>query len=222
MDLKDKKILVVGMGVSGTACAVFLKKRGADITITDMAPEKDLAPYLSGLRGGEIKIEAGCHRMETFEKADLIILSPGVPPAIPHIKRAEEKKIPVWGEIELASRFIEEPIIGITGTNGKTTTTTLLGKMLENSGFKVFVGGNTGTPLMEYVSRGEKADRLVVELSSFQLDTIDEFRPKVSLLLNVSEDHLDRYADMASYARSKARIFKNQTKEDIAILNGSD
>ena len=222
MDLKNKRILVVGMGVSGTACAIFLKKTGADVTITDMAPEKELNPYLSRLRGEEIKIEAGCHRMETFENADLIILSPGVPSRIPHIKRAEEKNIPVWGEIELASRFIKEPIIGITGTNGKTTTTTLLGEMLKNSGFKVFVGGNIGTPLMEYVSRGEKADIIVAELSSFQLDTIDEFRPVVSLLLNVSEDHLDRYTDMASYAESKGRIFKNQTKEDVAILNGSD
>ena len=222
MNLKDKKILVVGMGVSGTACAMFLKKTGADITITDMAPEKELGSCLSRLHGAGIKTEPGCHRMETFENADLIILSPGVPSTIPQIKRAEEKNIPVWGEIELASRFIKEPIIGITGTNGKTTTTTLLGQMLKNSGFKVFVGGNIGTPLMEYVSRGEKADIIVAELSSFQLDTIDEFRPVVSLLLNVSEDHLDRYTDMASYAESKGRIFKNQTKEDVAILNGSD
>ncbi len=222
MKLKNKKILIAGLGVSGAACARFLKKRDANVTVTDMASEKEIGLYASMMHGEGIKTELGCHKIETFENADLIILSPGVPHTIPQVKMAKEKKIPVWGEIELAFRFIAEPIIAVTGTNGKTTTTTLLGKMLKKSGFKVFVGGNIGNPLIEYAGQKEKADIVVAELSSFQLDTIDRFRPHISVLLNISEDHLERYSDINSYARSKGRIFENQEKEDIAILNASD
>ena len=222
MELLNKHILVAGLGVSGTAVARFLTKRGARVTVTDTARKSDLSPYLESLSDLDIKFELGTHSSQTFENADLIIISPGVPHTILPIKKAKKRNIPVWSEIELAGRFINEPIIAVTGTNGKTTTTTLLGKMIEDSGLKPFVGGNIGNPLIEYVDNKEKADVVVAELSSFQLDTIDTFKPAVSVLLNITEDHMDRYADLNAYATSKKRIFKNQQENDTAILNGSD
>ena len=150
------------------------------------------------------------------------MLSPGVPHTISQLQRARDKGTKVIGEIELASKFIDQPIVAITGTNGKTTTTTLLGDMLLSSGFKVFVGGNIGNPLIGYVETNQVVDLVVAEISSFQLDTIKHFRPRVSVLLNISEDHLDRYSDFDAYAKSKMRIFENQQANDIAVLNGAD
>ena len=222
MQLANKNILIVGFGVSGIATARFLKNKGAFVTVTDIAREEDLGSCVQTVREMGVETEPGKHRIETFEKADLIVLSPGVPHTILPIKRAEEKGVAVIGEIELACRFIREPIVAVTGTNGKTTTTVLLGKMLENSGFTVFVGGNIGNPLINYVNEEKKAEIVVAEISSFQLDTIDTFRPKVGVLLNISEDHLDRYPDFAAYARAKARIFENQRHTDTAVLNASD
>ncbi|OQX27672.1 MAG: UDP-N-acetylmuramoyl-L-alanine--D-glutamate ligase, partial [Desulfobacteraceae bacterium IS3] len=222
MELYNKKFLVAGLGMSGAAAARFLKNRGASVTVTDMAEEQNLLVYAPMMREMGISLELGQHRIETFEDADAIVLSPGVPHFIAPVKAAIAKGIPVIGEIELAFRFIAEPIVAVTGTNGKTTVTTLLGKMLENSGFKVFVGGNIGNPLIAYVDRGDKADRIVLEISSFQLDTIDTFRPRVGVLLNITDDHLDRYPDFMAYAKSKARIFENQTEDDVAVLNMAD
>jgi len=222
MNLKNKKVLVVGLGISGLAVARFLKKRGAVVTVTDMAGEEKLFDYVWEIRTMGIRLELESHSIKTFESAELIVISPGVPHTIKPVKKAIAKGIPVIGEIELASRFIDEPVIAITGTNGKTTTTRLLGKMLEDSGIKVFVAGNIGNPLIEYVDTKKKAEVLVVEVSSFQLDTIDMFRPKIGVLLNIAEDHLDRYPDFAAYAASKGRLFKNQQKSDIAILNDKD
>jgi len=222
MELYNKKFLVAGLGMSGAAAARFLKNRGASVTVTDMAEEQNLLVYAPMMREMGISLELGQHRIETFEDADAIVLSPGVPHFIAPVKAAIAKGIPVIGEIELAFRFIAEPIVAVTGTNGKTTVTTLLGKMLENSGFKVFVGGNIGNPLIAYVDRGDKADRIVLEISSFQLDTIDTFRPRVGVLLNITDDHLDRYPDFMAYAKSKARIFENQTEDDVAVLNLAD
>ena len=222
MNLKNKKVLVVGLGISGLAVARFLKKRGAVVTVTDMAGEEKLFDYVREIRTMGIRLELESHSIKAFESAELIVISPGVPHTIKPVKKAIAKGIPVIGEIELASRFIDEPVIAITGTNGKTTTTRLLGKMLEDSGIKVFVAGNIGNPLIEYVDTKKKAEVLVVEVSSFQLDTIDMFRPKIGVLLNIAEDHLDRYPDFAAYAASKGRLFKNQQKSDIAILNDKD
>ena len=222
MELAGKNILVVGLGITGVAVARFLKNRGAMVTVTDQASEEALRSYLPSIRNLSIRTELGQHQLSTFESADLIVLSPGVPHLIPPIKKAKGQGIPVWGEIELASRFIPEPIVAITGTNGKTTTTALLGEMLEQSGFKVFIGGNIGNPLIDYVHQEEKADIVVVEIRSFQLDTIDTFRPGVGVLLNISEDHLDRYADLNAYAEAKGRLFANQQTGDIAVLNGAD
>ena len=222
MDLHQKNILIVGLGLSGMAAARFTKNNGGIVTITDIAEEDALTGYLQEVRKLNVKTELGGHNTETFESADLIIVSPGVPHTILPIERAKKKGIPVLGEIELASRYIREPIIAISGTNGKTTTTRLLGQMMKNSGFKVFVGGNIGNPLIDYAGGEKTADIVVAEVSSFQLDTIDTFRPRVSVLLNISEDHLDRYPDFNSYAMSKGRIFKNQAEGDTAVINGSD
>ena len=222
MDLHQKNILIVGLGISGMAAARFAKNNGGIVTITDIAEEDALTGYLQEVRKIDVRTELGGHNIETFESADFIIVSPGVPHAILPIERAKKKGIPVLGEIELASRYIREPIIAISGTNGKTTTTRLLGNMLESSGFQVFVGGNIGNPLIDYAGGEKTADIVVAEVSSFQLDTIDTFRPRVSVLLNISADHLDRYPDFNSYAMSKGRIFKNQAEGDTAVINGCD
>jgi UDP-N-acetylmuramoylalanine--D-glutamate ligase len=222
MELAEKNITVVGLGKTGMALARFLKKRGAVVIVTDLAAEKDLEPQAQELRQMNIPLEAGRHRVQTFQGADLIVLSPGVPHTIAPVRRARENGIRVMGEIELASRFIAEPIVAVSGTNGKTTTTELLGDMLKRSGLDVFVGGNIGNPLIGYLDEGRKADVIVAEISSFQLDTIDRFRPHIAVLLNITIDHLDRYPDFEAYAASKMRLFENQTASDIAVLNGSD
>ena len=222
MELAGKNITVVGLGKTGIALARFLKKRGAVVIVTDMAAEENLAPHVQELHQMDISLEAGRHRPETFQQADLIVLSPGVPHTIAPVARARETGTQVMGEIELASRFIGEPIVAVTGTNGKTTTTELLGDMLKRSGLDVFVGGNIGSPLIGYVDQGHRADAIVAEISSFQLDTIDRFRPQIAVLLNITIDHLDRYPNFEAYAASKMRIFENQQPGDIAVLNSSD
>ncbi|MDL1967682.1 MAG: UDP-N-acetylmuramoyl-L-alanine--D-glutamate ligase [Deltaproteobacteria bacterium] len=222
MELENKNILVVGLGVTGIATAQFLINRGASVTVADRKKEQETDSEELLIRESGIRMEPGPHRIETFENADLIVVSPGVPHTIEPVIKAKERGVPVIGEIELASKFITEPIVAVTGTNGKTTTTTLLGKMLEDSGLKVFVGGNIGNPLIAYVDEEEKAEIVVIEVSSFQLDTIDAFRANVAVLLNITEDHMDRYSDMDAYRKSKARIFKNQQYNDTAVLNGSD
>ncbi len=222
MNLKNKKILVVGLGKTGVAVARFLTKAGAAVVVTDTADELALGNQVRQIKQLGVKTEFGKHASDTFEQADLIVISPGVPHTIEPVIRAQKRGIPVIGEVELASRFIREPMVAITGTNGKTTTTELIAAMLEGSGRNVFVGGNIGNPLIDYVQMGQAADVVVVEISSFQLDTIKHFRPKVSVLLNISPDHLDRYADLDAYAKSKMRIFENQRGNDIAVLNGAD
>ncbi len=222
MELANKTIIVVGLGVTGLAVARFLKKRGAVVIVTDQAAEKALGPRVQEIHEMGITTELGHHKSQSFEKADLVVLSPGVAHTIKPVLRAKEHGIPVVGEIELASRFIKAPILAVTGTNGKTTTTEILGSMLMHSGFNVFVGGNIGNPLIGYADGEQEADFIVAEISSFQLDTIDTFRPKIGVLLNITVDHLDRYPNFEAYAASKIRIFKNQQPDDIAVLNGSD
>ena len=222
MELAQKNIVVVGLGITGVAVARFLKNREAAVTVTDRAPEPDLGSKVEDLRAKGISLEFGGHQTETFENADLIVMSPGVPHTIAPVVLARERGIPVIGEIELASKFIRRPVVAVTGTNGKTTTTELIGDMLKRSGYKVFVGGNIGNPLIEYVDSNREADVVVAEISSFQLDTIETFRPHIGVLLNITADHLDRYPDFATYAASKIRLFANQKSDDIAVLNGSD
>lgn len=222
MKLSNTHILVVGLGTTGVSLARFLKKNGAAVTITDISDETALQDRVEMVRDLGVRLELGQHRPETFADTDLIVLSPGVPHTLDVIESARMKGVPVLGEIELAARFIHEPIVAVTGTNGKTTTTTLLGEMLKKSGQRVFVGGNIGTPLIDYPMQNGKADVIVAEVSSFQLDTIERFKPRVAVLLNISQDHLDRYTDFSAYIRSKQRIFKNQRDKDIAVLNGAD
>lgn len=222
MQLKDKKIVVVGLGRTGLATAGFLHQHGARVLIADTAGEKELGDAVNIVRKWGVDMELGPHRAASFLNADLIVVSPGVSHTIAPIMQASDRGIPVIGEIELASRFIKEPIIAVTGTNGKTTTTELLGRMLKNSGLKVFVGGNIGNPLIEYVVKGQPAQIVVAEISSFQLDTTAAFRPRVCVLLNITADHLDRYPNFETYVDSKMRIFKNQLAEDVAVINGAD
>ncbi len=222
MKISGQKIVVAGLGRTGMSVALFLKKRGAQVTVTDSSADRDLADRADRLINMGIKVEFGSHNPDTFENARLIVLSPGVPHTIEAVVRAVELGVPVIGEIELASKFIKEPVVAISGTNGKTTVTTLAGKMLEESGLNVFVGGNIGKPLIDYVDSKKKAEIIVAEISSFQLDTIETFRPKISVLLNITEDHLDRYADFNAYVKSKGRIFENQEGGDICIFNASD
>ena len=222
MKLRGKKILVVGLGRTGSATAGFLHQHGARVVVTDTAGEKELGDAVDIVRELGIRMELGTHRAASFQKADLIVVSPGVSHTIEPIIQARDRGIPVIGEVELASRFIKEPIIAVTGTNGKTTTTELLGRMLKNSGLNVFVGGNIGNPLIGYVAKGQPAQIVVAEVSSFQLDTIAAFRPRVCVLLNITADHLDRYPNFEAYADSKIRIFINQRGEDVAVLNGAD
>jgi UDP-N-acetylmuramoylalanine--D-glutamate ligase len=222
MEFVNKTTIVVGLGKTGIAVARYLKKRGAVVVVTDISAESELGAEVQELRNAGIRIELGQHRPEIFAEADLIVISPGVPHTIEPIVRAQAQGIAVMSEIELASKFIREPIVAVTGTNGKTTTVELLGNMLKGSNLKVFVGGNIGNPLIGYVDKGKNADVIVAEISSFQLDTIDTFRPKVGVLLNITEDHLDRYPNFKAYADSKIRLFKNQQRSDISVLNGSD
>ncbi len=222
MNLRNRKVLVVGLAKTGVAVARFLKKRGAHVTVTDLKNKDELGSYAEEVLAMGISLSLGAHETQHFMNSDLIVLSPGVPHTITPLDTAREAGIPVIGEIELASRHIAEPMVAVTGTNGKTTTTSLIGEMLKASGQKVFVGGNIGAPLIDYVETGMQADTIVVEISSFQLDTIEHFRPEVGLLLNITEDHLDRYDDFEHYVQSKGRLFENQESTDVAILNAQD
>ncbi len=222
MDLRGKKVLVVGLGKSGGAASRLLLRNGAIVTATDSNPAEKLSDEARGLSGLGVKLEAGFHRTESFISSDLIILSPGVPKEIKPLATAKARGIRIISEIELACRFINTPVIAITGSNGKSTTTTLICEILRTRGDVVFAGGNIGTPLCDYVLAGNIADWVVAEISSFQLETIEEFRPKISVLLNISPDHLDRYHNISEYAEAKFRIFENQGKGDTAIINGDE
>ncbi|HEY6873746.1 MAG TPA: UDP-N-acetylmuramoyl-L-alanine--D-glutamate ligase [Geobacteraceae bacterium] len=222
MELTNKKIVVVGLARTGVAVARFLAERGAQVTVTDMKDHDALAAEQARLEGLPINYQLGGHDKHTFLMADLIVVSPGVPMDIKPLMLARAQKRKVVSEIELAAAFIAAPLIAITGTNGKTTTTTLTGEIFRASGFATFVGGNIGNPLIDLVDSGEQVERVVVELSSFQLEGIERFRPRVAVLLNITEDHLDRYASFQEYIDAKARIFENQTAGDFALLNVDD
>jgi UDP-N-acetylmuramoylalanine--D-glutamate ligase len=210
-------ILVVGMGVSGMSMARFLYEKGKTVIATDIDPaEKKRENELNSLG---IKTEVGFHRHETFDNAQMIAVSPGVPLNNKYLSQAGSNKVPITGELDIFSEYNTVPVIAITGTNGKTTVTTLIGDMLKASGFKTFVGGNIGTPLVDCPQGDRKPDIIVAEISSFQLDTSDNFKPGIAVLLNISEDHLDRYNEFDEYTDSKWHIFKNQSVSDKAVIN---
>jgi UDP-N-acetylmuramoylalanine--D-glutamate ligase len=222
MGYSGQHLVVVGLARSGLAVARFLKASGARITVTDRAPQEALGPYVAEARQMGLGLELGGHCQTTLDAADTIIISPGVPHTIEPLERARSRGVPVIGELELAARHITAPIVAISGTNGKTTTTELVGRMLTDSGLRVFVGGNIGTPLIEIAGRDEGLDVVVAEVSSFQLDTTVRFNPHVAVLLNITPDHLDRYPSLQAYADAKGLLFKNQTDRDWVVYNGGD
>lgn len=222
IELAGKQVLVVGLARTGIATALFCAERGARVTATEARPESEIPEAAAKLRAAGVTLELGGHLPETFVRQDLIVPSPGVAPTMPALAAARAIGVPVWSEIELAWRFLRGRLICITGSNGKTTTTSLIGHILETAGQPVQVAGNIGTPLISRVDLSCDAGFTVVEASSFQLESIAAFRPDIAVLLNVTADHLDRHGSMEAYARAKARAFENQTAEDAAIINADD
>ena len=222
MDLANKRVLVVGLGKSGVASALFLKKHGARVTVSDAKPEDQLRSEIPLLLDHGITVETGGHGDRTFRGQDLIVVSPGVPVDAPHLVQARALGEPVIGEIELAAQFLPGPIVAITGSNGKTTTTTLAGEILSAGGLRTVVGGNIGTPAITLVERATADTWAVLEVSSFQLETVQTFRPRIAVILNITPDHLDRHRTFEAYAGAKARIFENQQSDDFAVLNEDD
>jgi len=215
MELQGKNIAVIGLAKTGLATAEFLLGRGAKVTATDMNPQSLAAAALPGMKTAP-------HDPEILTGVDLVVPSPGVPPANPILAAAAGAGIPILSELELAGRFLRTPLIAITGTNGKTTTTALIGHILGQSGRRVFVGGNIGTPLIGYAGGPQEDHWAVIEVSSFQLQWSEMFHPAVAVLLNVTADHLDYHGSFTAYRAAKERLFANQTAADTAILNGDD
>jgi UDP-N-acetylmuramoylalanine--D-glutamate ligase len=214
MDLSNKRVMVIGLGISGLAAAQFLASRGAILVMTDRRVDIDRGNLPAGL------VTLGAEDANWLDGIELVVTSPGVPRDSILLRAATARRIPVIGEIELASSFLDVPIAAVTGTNGKSTVVVLLGEILQASGRRTFVGGNLGTPLIEAV--GGDWGAAVVEVSSFQLEWIEKFRPRAGVHLNLSDDHFDRYKDLADYGRAKARLFENQQPSDYAILNRDD
>ncbi len=222
MDLKGKKAIVVGAGKSGVSAARFLAMNGADVVLNDV---KEIAG-LEEVEAEGVRLAGGWHEAALFDEKELIVISPGVPGDLPPLKgildSASKRGVEVISEIELGARFVHVPVIAVTGTNGKSTTVTLIGDMLEAGGKKVFTGGNLGTPFTEFLLEDKAVDYLVLEVSSFQLERIETFRPFIGIYLNLTPDHLDRYPSMEAYGSAKKRIFMNQEKGDYALINGDD
>jgi len=216
------RVLVIGLARTGLATALFCAKHNAIVTATDTRPESDLGEAPAKLRDAGVTLELGGHVEKTYLAQDLIIPSPGVPADDPLLAKARSKGITIWSEIELAYRFLEGELIGITGSNGKTTTTTLVHHILKAAGTKAILAGNVGTPLIACVELMNSETVSVVELSSFQLELTDQFRPDIAVFLNLTPDHLDRHKTLESYAAAKARIFAKQTELDAAVLNADD
>ena len=222
MKLEKKRVLVVGMARSGIAAAELLLRHGAIPVLSDMKLEEAFGDQLDSLRNTACVFRLGEDSVKLLDEADILMISPGVPIDAPVVKVAKEKGIPVVGELELASSLLSGDMLAISGTNGKTTTTTLLGKIFENAGRITHVAGNIGYPLSNVAISAKREDVTVVEVSSFQLESVKTFHPHVAALLNITEDHLNRHGTMAQYIRMKQRIFENQTADDFAVLNYDD
>jgi len=222
LDLQGKCALVVGLGKSGVASALFLKSRGARVTVSDSKPEAELRNEILLLLDHGITVETGGHGDRTFRGQDLIVVSPGVPFDAPQLEQARALGEPVIGEVELAAQFLPGPIVAITGANGKTTTTTLAGEIIAAGKFPMLVGGNIGTPAISFADQARPDTWTVLEVSSFQLETIVSFRPRIAVILNITPDHLDRHKTFVNYINAKARIFENQQVGDFTVLNADD
>ena len=222
LELKGKKVLVVGLGKSGLAAALFLRRRGAQVTVSDVRSAEALAKDIPALLDEGIMVEAGGHGLLTFRRQDLIVVSPGVPLDTPELAQVKSFGLPVIGELELAARFLKGKTIAITGSNGKTTTTALLGEILKEAGLPTLVGGNIGVPVVALIDSSTDQSWSVLEVSSFQLESTVEFHPAIAVILNITPDHLDRHGSFENYARAKERIFAAQSEDDCVVLNADN
>ena len=222
MEFKGKKVLVVGLGKSGRAAALFLRRQGAQVTVSDIRSAEALGKDIPALLEEGIAVEAGGHGLLTFRRQDLIVVSPGVPLDTPELVQVRTFGLPIIGELELASHYLKGKSLAITGSNGKTTTTALCGEILKAGGLPVEVGGNIGVPVIALVGESRDDGWSVLEVSSFQLETAYRFHAEIAVILNVTPDHLDRHGTFENYAAAKERIFANQTAEDALVLNADD
>lgn len=221
-NLRGKRVTVLGLGRSGIAAARLAVREGAAVTCSDARSDAQLGDSIAALRSLGVTLELGAHRRESFTRADLVVKSPGVSPSLDVLAAAREAGVPVIGEVELCVPFLRLPVVAITGTNGKSTTTALAGHLLRAAGRRPFVGGNLGTPVAEFVLSGEDADSLVLELSSYQIDDLRDFRADVACVLNLSPDHLERYGSMEAYAASKRRLIELTRTSGLVVLNAGD
>jgi UDP-N-acetylmuramoylalanine--D-glutamate ligase len=221
-ELKGKRVLVVGLARCGVSLAHFLTKHGAEVTITDHKSKAELSATLEQVDGLPLKFELGGHSPKTFLQQDLVILSPGVPPTLKIFEYARSQGVKVTGEFEFATWFIREPVIAVTGTNGKSTVSKLIELFLKESGIEAWLGGNFGAPLIEYVNQETKAKTVIAEVSSFQLEHMEKFVPLNIVFTNISENHLDRYRSMDEYIGAKRRVFMNTNQATTSILNADD
>jgi UDP-N-acetylmuramoylalanine--D-glutamate ligase len=219
MELKGKKVLVVGLGKSGLAAALFLRRRGAQVTVSDIRSAEALAKEIPALIEEGIMVETGGHGLLTFRRQDLIVVSPGVPLDTPELAQVRSFGLPVIGELELAARFLKGRMLAITGSNGKTTTTALVGEILQKAGIPSLVGGNIGVPVVALIDQSRDETWSVLEVSSFQLESTDQFHPSIAVILNITPDHLDRHGSFENYCAAKERIFARQTAADFLVLN---
>jgi UDP-N-acetylmuramoylalanine--D-glutamate ligase len=222
MELKGKKVLVVGLGKSGLAAAIFLRRRGAQVTVSDIRSAEALAKDIPALLEEGINVEAGGHGLLTFRRQDLIVVSPGVPLDTPELVQARNFGRPIIGELELAARFLRGKVLAVTGSNGKTTTTSLLGEILERAGMPTQVGGNIGVPVVALIDDSTDETWNVLEVSSFQLESTEQFHPHIAVILNITPDHLDRHGSFENYALAKERIFAEQDADDYCVLNADN
>jgi len=222
MEIKGKKVLVVGLGKSGLAAALFLRRQGAQVTVSDVRSAEALAKEIPALIDEGIAVEAGGHGLLTFRRQDLIVVSPGVPLDTPELLQVQKFGLPIIGELELAAHYLKGKVLAITGSNGKTTTTSLCGEIFEAAKLHVQVGGNIGVPVIALVDNAREDGWSVLEVSSFQLETAYEFHPQIAAILNITPDHLDRHGSFENYVAAKERIFARQEAEDALVLNADD
>jgi UDP-N-acetylmuramoylalanine--D-glutamate ligase len=222
MELKGKKVLVVGLGKSGLSAALFLRRRGAQVTVSDMRSAAALAKEIPALLEHGIMVESGGHGLLTFRRQDLIVVSPGVPLDTPELVQVKAFGLSVIGELELAAQFLKGNILAITGSNGKTTTTALTGEILAAAGIETQVGGNIGVPVVDLIEKSTDSSWSVLEVSSFQLESTQLFHPQIAVILNITPDHLDRHGTFENYALAKERISSAQTAADFLVLNADN
>jgi UDP-N-acetylmuramoylalanine--D-glutamate ligase len=222
MELKGKKVLVVGLGKSGVSAALFLRSRGAQVTVSDMRSAAALAKEIPALLEHGVMVESGGHGLLTFRRQDLIVVSPGVPLDTPVLAQVKAFGLTIIGELELAAQFLKGNILAITGSNGKTTTTALTGEILSSAGIETLVGGNIGVPVVDLIPKSTDQSWSVLEVSSFQLESTELFHPQIAVILNITPDHLDRHGSFENYALAKERIFSAQTAADFLVLNAGN